>query len=397
MDDTTRNEVQARVVPASVWRGRKVLRVVLPALVLLLLALGVVPRLERHGELSRQTSLYSEPEVAVAYPQPAAAVQHLKLSATVQPYAETSIYARTNGYLARWYQDIGSHVDAGQPLADIATPEIDAQLQQARQMAATAQANYEIAKVTAERWTGLLKTHAVSEQEAQQDVATMKADRARLEAARADVTRLKELQSYEHLVAPFPGVVTARNVDVGALINAGSGASAVSELFHLVETDRLRVFINVPQEFASDVGPGTVASLTLPQQPGRSFSGTVARTAGAIDMTSRTLRIEVDFDNRDRQILPGAYGLIDLAVPVSHPRVSVQVSALLFRPEGVQVAVVDATSRVKLLPVVLGRDFGNRIEVASGLTGNERVIVNPNDAIVAGEAVRVVSSSGKPT
>ena len=397
MDDTTRNEVQARVAPASVWRGRKVLRVVLPALVLLLLALGVVPRLESRGELSRQTSLYSEPEVAVAYPQPAAAVQHLKLSATVQPYAETSIYARTNGYLARWYQDIGSHVDAGQPLADIATPEIDAQLQQARQMAATAQANYEIAKVTAERWTGLLKTHAVSEQEAQQDVATMKANRARLEAARADVTRLKELQSYEHLVAPFPGVVTARNVDVGALINAGSGASAGSELFHLVETDRLRVFINVPQEFASDVGPGTVASLTLPQQPGRSFSGTVARTAGAIDMTSRTLRIEVDFDNRDGQILPGAYGLIDLAVPVSHPRVSVQVSALLFRPEGVQVAVADATSRVKLIPVVLGRDFGNRIEVASGLTGNERVIVNPNDAIVAGEAVRVVSSSGKPT
>jgi membrane fusion protein, multidrug efflux system len=397
MDDTTRNDAQAKVRPAYPSRSRKVLRLVLPALVLLLLALGIVPRLESHADLRRQTSLYSQPEVAVAYPQGGAAVRHLKLPATVQPYAETSIYARTNGYLARWYQDMGSHVDAGQLLADIATPEIDAQLQQARQMAATAQANYEMAKVTAERWTGLLKTHAVSEQEAQQDVATMKADRATLAAARADVTRLQELQSYEHVVAPFPGVVTARNVDVGALINAGSGASAGSELFHLVETDRLRVFIDVPQEFAADVGPGTGASLTLAQQSGRSFTGTVARTAGAIDMTSRTLRIEVDFDNRDGQILPGAYGLIDLAVPVRHPRVSVQVSALMFRPEGVQVAVVDAAGRVQLLPVALGRDFGNRIEIASGLTGSERVIVNPNDAIVAAESVRVASSTGKPT
>jgi len=397
MDDTTRNIAPQPVNPVRAMGHRKALRVVLPGLALLLLGLGIVPRLEGRSELRQQTSLYSEPEVAVASPLAGQTVRHLKLPATVQPYAETSIYARTNGYLVHWYHDMGSQVDAGQPLADIATPEVDAQLLQARHVAATAQANYEIAKVTADRWTGLLKTHAVSEQEVQQDVATMKADRAALEAAQADVRRLEELQSYEHVVAPFSGVVTARNVEVGALINAGSGTSAGSPLFHLVETDRLRVFIDVPQEFAADVGPGTAATLSLPQQPGRSFPGTVARTAGAIDLTSRTLRIEVDFDNRDGQILAGAYGLIDLAVPIAHPRASLPVSALLFRPLGVQVATVDATGHVQLKSVTLGRDFGNRIEIASGLTGTERIILNPSDAVVAREAVRVVSTKGQPS
>jgi RND family efflux transporter MFP subunit len=397
MDAITREEVPLAAAAPATSAAKTTSRRRVAALLgvtLLLLGAGLVPRLESRGALARQTATFSRPTVAVTHPLAGASLQHLDFPANVEAYAETSIYARTDGYLARWYEDIGGHVAAGAPLADIATPEIDAELQQARQLAATARAHYEIAKVTADRWTSLLKTRAVSQQEAEQDVATMKADRAALEAARANVRRLAQLQSYEHVTAPFAGVITARNIDVGALINAGSAGSAGSALFHLVETERLRVFIDVPQEFAAEAGPGTLASLTLPQQPGRAFRGTVARTAGAIDPASRTLRVEVDFDNRDGAIMPGAYGTLDLAIPVPHPRASLPVSALLFRPQGVEVAVVGAGSVVRLLPVTLGRDYGTRIEIASGLTGSEQVIVNPNDGIVAGEGVNVESNPG---
>jgi membrane fusion protein (multidrug efflux system) len=379
-------------VKATAWRRRAAIAAVVTAL----LGAGIAPRIESLASLRQQTATYSEPTVGIVYPTPGAATEHLKLPASVLPYAETGIYARTNGYLERWYADIGTHVAAGARLADIATPEIDAQLQQARYLAATAEANYQIAKVTAERWTALLKTHSVSEEVSQQDVATMMADRAALAAARANVKRLEELKSYERVDAPFSGVITARNVDAGALINAGSAGGPASELFYLVETDKLRVFVDVPQEYAADVGGGTVASLALPQYPGRVFRGQVARTDDAIDPTSRTLRIEVDFDNRDGAIMPGSYGTIDLAIRRARPRVSLPVSALLFRPQGVEVAAVDKTGRVRLLPVELGRDFGTRIEVASGVSGVERVIANPSDAIVGGEAVRVVSTAGMP-
>jgi RND family efflux transporter MFP subunit len=380
-------------VKATAWRRRTAIAAVAAAL----LGAGIAPRIESLASLRRQTATYGEPTVGIVYPTAGAAIEHLKLPASVQPYAETGIYARTNGYLERWYADIGTHVAAGARLADITTPEIDAQLQQARYLAATAEANYQIAKVTAERWTALLKTHSVSEQVSQQDVAAMKADRAALAAAQANVQRLEELKSYERVDAPFSGVITARNVDAGALINAGSAGGPASELFYLVETDKLRVFVDVPQEYAADVGRGTMASLALPQYPGRVFRGQVARTDDAIDPTSRTLRIEVDFDNPDGAIMPGSYGTIDLAIRRTRPRFSLPVSALLFRPQGVEVAAVDNTGRVRLLPVELGRDFGTRIEVASGVSGVERVIANPSDAVVGGEAVRVVSTAGKPT
>lgn len=390
MDSSNRSETVVKAVP---WRRPAVIAAVLAAL----LAAGIAPRIESRGSLRRQTATYSEPTVGVVYPAPGAAIEHLKLPANVQAYAETGIYARTNGYLQKWYADIGMHVAVGAQLADIATPEIDAQLQQARYLAATAAANYQIAKVTAARWSALLQTHAVSKQVSQQDVARMRADRAALAAAGADVRRLEELRSYEHVNAPFSGIITARNVDVGSLITAGSSGGPRSELFHLVETDKLRVFVDVPQEYAADVGPGTVASLTLPQRPGRAFRGHVARTAGAIDPTSRTLRIEVDFDNPDGAIMPGSYGTLDLAMPVAQPRLSLPISALLFRPQGVEVAAVDTAGRVRLLPVQLGRDFGTRIEIAAGISGADRVITNPSDAVVSGESVRVVSVTGKPT
>jgi membrane fusion protein (multidrug efflux system) len=277
--------------------------------------------------------------IGAADAEAAPAVQRIELPADVHAYQETSIYARTNGYLAHWYKDIGTHVPAAEFLADIETPEVDAQLEQARADANTAHVQYDIAKVTADRWVGLLKTNAVSRETAEQDVATMKARAATLRAAQANVDRLQKLQSYEKVMAPFAGVITARNIDVGALIDSGSAGGPKMELFHLAETDKLRVFIDVPQDYAQDMQPSVPATLTLPQWPSRPLKVTVARTSGAIDSVSRTLRIEVDVDNQDAGVLPGAYALVDLDVTVAHPRMSLPVNTLLFRPKGVQVAV----------------------------------------------------------
>ncbi|HSY93987.1 MAG TPA: efflux RND transporter periplasmic adaptor subunit, partial [Steroidobacteraceae bacterium] len=353
---------------------------------------GILPRLKAHAALRTQTESFSVPVVSVVQPKAAAAVQRIELPADVQAYEEASIYARTNGYLAHWYKDIGTQVPAGELLATIETPEIDAQLEQAHADEHTARVQYDIAKVTADRWMGLLKTNAVSREVAEQDVAAMKARAATLAAAQANVQRLSKLQSYEKVVAPFAGVVTARNIDVGALIDSGSAGGAKMELFHLAETDKLRVFADVPQVYAQDMRPGVPATLTLPQRPDRPLHGTVARTSGAINSASRTLRIEVDVDNRDGAVLPGAYALVDLDVTASHPLLSVPVNTLLFRPNGVQVAVVDGTGKVMLRTVTLGRDFGTTVEVTSGLDVSEHVIANPGDAIAPGDAVRVVGN-----
>jgi RND family efflux transporter MFP subunit len=361
-------------------------------LVLLALCVGILPRLKAHAALRTQTESFEIPLVSVVTPKAAPAVQRIQLPADVQAYQEASIFARTNGYLAHWYKDIGTQVPAGTLLADIETPEVDAQLEQARADTNTAQVQYDIAKVTADRWVGLLKTNAVSREAADQDVATMKALAATLTAAQANVHRLSKLQSYERVVAPFAGVVTARNIDVGALIDSGSAGGSKMELFHLAETDKLRVFIDVPQDYAQDMRPGVPATLTVPQSPSRALHGMVARTSGAIDSASRTLRVEVDVDNPDGAILPGVYALIELDVTAAHPRPSIPVNALLFRPSGVQVAVVDDTGKVALQTITLGRDFGTTVEVASGLAGEERVIANPGDAIAPGDAVRVVEN-----
>jgi len=372
------------------------LRMMPLALVLLALGIGILPRLKAHAALRTQTASFVTPLVSVVQPKAAPAVQRIELPADVRAYQETSIYARTNGYLAHWYKDIGSQVPVGELLADIETPEIDAQLDQARADANTAQVQYDIAKVTADRWVGLLKTNAVSRETAEQDVATMKGLAATLTAMQANVKRLQKLVSYERVTAPFAGVVTARNIDVGALIDSGSAGGVKMELFHLAETDKLRIFIDVPQDYAQDMQPGVAATLTLPQWPSRALHGTVARTSGAIDPVSRTLRIEVDVDNHDSAVLPGAYALVDLDVTVAHPRLSVPVNTLLFRPNAVQVAVVDDAGKVSLQAISLGRDFGTTVEVASGLTGKERVIANPGDAIAAGDSVRVIATPAAP-
>jgi membrane fusion protein (multidrug efflux system) len=368
----------------------RLLRLTPVALVLLALAVGILPRLKAHAALRTQTQSFSIPVVAVVNPKAAPPVQRIELPADVQAYQEAAIFARTNGYLAHWYKDIGTQVPAGELLATIETPEVDAQLEQARADEHTAQAQYDIAKVTADRWVGLLKTNAVSREVAEQDVAAMKAQAATLASMQANVQRLSKMQSYEQVVAPFAGVVTARNIDVGALIDSGSAGGSKMELFHLAETDKLRVFVDVPQVYAQDMQPGVPATLSLPQRPDQLLHGAVARTAGAINSASRTLRVEVDVDNQDGAVLPGAYALVDLEVSASHPFLVVPVNTLLFRPNGVKVAVVDGTGKAQLRTVTLGRDFGTTIEVTSGLDVSERVIANPGDAIAPGDAVHVV-------
>lgn len=352
------------------------------------LAAGGLPRLVARDQVAQQTAALSKPTVAVITPMRASTQQALMLPGDIQAYQRAAIYARTSGYVKAWYADIGTHVHSGQLLAEIEAPEVDAQLDQARSDAAMASANYQIAKVTADRWADLLKKNAVSRQSAEENISIMKAKQATLAAALANVKRLEQLQSYEKVYAPFDGVITVRNVDVGALIDAGN-SGAPAPLFELSQTDRLRVFVNVPQDDAPYVAAGTKAQLSLSQYPGRAFAGTVTRTSGAIDPRSRSLRVEVDMDNPDGTLLPGAFAQVSLTLANANPGLSLPANALLFRPHGVQVAVVDTHGVVSLRTVTLGRDFGTRVEIRSGLAGNEQVVVNPSDAISAGQAVRI--------
>ncbi|MDR5645447.1 efflux RND transporter periplasmic adaptor subunit, partial [Burkholderia cenocepacia] len=378
-------------------RGRK-LAVPLAAVALAaaLLALGIVPRIDARAAQRAQVAAQQALPVSVVMPGAAPADQTLTLPGSVMPYADASIYARTSGYIAHWSADLGARVKAGQTLAQISAPDLDAQLRQARADEASAQANYDYAKSTAQRWQDMLKTQSVSQQDTDTKVADMNAKRAMLASAQANVAHLAELVSYESVTAPFDGVITARNVDVGTLVTAGGtpGSPGLSgELFHLEQTNTLRVFVDVPQDSATGVSAGTSVYLTTPQYPGRHFAAQVARSAGAIDPVTRTLRVEIDVDNRDGALMPGAYAQAHLVVPSAAPALELPVSALLFRPNGVQVATVGANGRTALKTVQIGRDFGTRVEIVAGLAAADRVIDNPGDAITVGEAVKVVSTS----
>ncbi|MGY6158776.1 efflux RND transporter periplasmic adaptor subunit [Paraburkholderia strydomiana] len=363
-----------------------------------LLAVGIVPRLHASTELSQQVAAQRETIVDAVPPKPAPASQELLLPGSVMPYADASIYARTSGYVRHWYADIGTKVRAGQTLADIETPELDAQLQQARADVATAKANYAFADSTARRWQTMLQTQSVSQQDADSKTSDSAAKLAALASAQANVARLSELVSYEKVTAPFDGVVTVRNVDVGALVTSGGSpglASAPGELFHVEQTDRLRVYVNVPQDDAGSVTAGTQVYLTTQQYPGRSFAATVARSADAIDSVSRTLRVEIDVDNRDGALLPGAYAQVHLALRTQHPALELPVSALLFRPDGVTVAVIGQDGRAHLRKVTIGRDFGTYVEIATGVTSTDQVIDNPGDALADGQPVRVAAAAAR--
>ena len=354
-------------------------------------AFGIYPRMSATAALKQETATLNVPTVSVIQPKAGNLTQELILPGNMQAFVEAPLYARTNGYIKRWTADIGSRVKPGQLLAEIDTPEVDDQLQQARADLATAQANYRLAEKTAARWQELIKTDSVSKQEVDQTAADMEAKKAALDSARFNVARLEKLQAFKRIYAPFEGVVTARRVDVGMLVEAGSGSGR--ELFHLAGTRTLRVYINVPQANSRDAVPGVEADLTLNEFPGRRFKGKLVRTTQSIDPSSRTLLAEIAVDNPSGELLPGAYAQVHLKLTSGNAVLLLPVNTLLFRSEGVQVAVVGADQRVVLQEVVLGRDFGTQVEVTSGLDPQAQVIVNPSDSMMAGAQVRVVTDA----
>ncbi|HEV3276153.1 MAG TPA: efflux RND transporter periplasmic adaptor subunit [Terriglobia bacterium] len=350
---------------------------------------GILPKLKAREQLRVQTDQLAVPTVSVISMKPSNAQQEVVLPANIQPYISAPIFARTNGYLKSWTSDIGAHVKKGQLLAEIETPEVDAQLRQAQADLATAQANLHLSEVTAARYQDLLKSDSVSKQDTDNATSDLAAKQTTLQSGEANVKRLQDLQSFEKIYAPFDGVITARNTDIGQLINSGSGAPVA--LFQIAAVDVLRVYVNVPQIYSNSARRGMTVDLTLPQFPGKRFQGTLVRTADAIDQASRTLLVEVDVKNPSGELLSGAYAETHFKLPpVSGHTFLIPVPALIFRSEGAQVATVDDGHHAVLKPVTLGRDFGTQIEVITGLTGDDQVIVNPPDSLIADEEVRPV-------
>lgn len=353
---------------------------------------GVSTRTKALTVVANETREMAVPTVAVATPEQAAPQQEIVLPGTMQAYADAAVYARVNGYLKRWTADIGTHVRRGQTLAEIDTPELDQQLMQARADLATADANARLAATTADRYRDLIRTDSVSRQDLDNANGNLEAKQAAVESARANVKRLEQLQAFRRIEAPFDGVVTARNTDIGALIDSGSNAK---ELFHVASMDRLRVFINVPEVYSRAATTGLTAELTLKEFPDRRFTGRLVRTANAIDVASRTLLTEIDIDNANGQLLAGSYAEVHLHLPTPATTMKLPVDALIFKGDGLQVATVDGANRVKMLSVTTGRDFGDSVEVVSGLTGRERVVMNPPDSLGDGQTVRIAPAPAR--
>ncbi len=362
---------------------------------LLLVALGLAfwgigTRARALSIVTKETREAAVPTVAVIAPERGAPQQEIVLPGTLEAFTDAPIYARTNGYLRKRYVDIGARVRAGQVLADIDTPEVDQQLAQARADLATVEANARLAQSTAERYRDLIKTDSVSKQDLDNANGSLEAKTTAVNSAKANVGRLEQLHAFGRITAPFDGVITARNIDVGALIDSGSNAK---ELFHEAAVHRLRLFVNVPEVYSRAARAGMAADLTLTEYPGRTFVGTLARTAQAIDVASRTLLTEIDVENAKGDLLPGSYAEVHLKLPIDASTYKLPVNAVMFRTEGVQVALVGEGGKVTLHPITLGRDYGNAVEVVAGLTGGERIIVNPPDSIETGRIVRVAEGA----
>jgi RND family efflux transporter MFP subunit len=365
-------------------RLRRVAEIVI-VLVVIGIFIGLVPRWLAHRKLLSETRADSVMTVNVISPVPSVPDLGTPLSADVQAFVQATIHARASGYLKNWFVDIGDHVTNGQVLAEIETPELDQQLVQARAELDQANASLTLAKVTADRWTNLLKSASVSEQETVEKTADYALKQANVEAAEANVQRFKELKKYDHVTAPFDGIVTARNTDIGQLIAADSGP----ELFRMAQTDPLRVFVRVPQPFIHAIAPGQKAGLTFTELPGRTFEARVARTAGALDPASRTLQVELQVPNPRGEILAGSYAQVRFNEAATANVLTLSGTALIFRAQGMQVALVGSDNKVRLQSVTLGRDFGSAIEILSGLNAADRIINNPPDSIADGMAVRV--------
>src|SRR5690242_2198598 len=358
-----------------------------------LLASGIRSRVKDSAALSAVTDQMAVPSVSIVLPKRAAPVQEIVLPGNMQPFISSPIYARTDGYLQKWYFDIGAHVKAGQLLAVIQTPEVDQQLAQARAALATAQANLELAQVTRDRYQGLLKKRAVAQQDVDNAVGTYNANKAIVEADQANVQRYEALVSFEKVYAPFDGVITARNTDIGDLINAGSSAGPKTDLFHIAQTRTLRVYVNVPEEYSRAMKPGeTVADIALAEFPGQKFPGKVVRTAEAISGVTRTLLTEIDLPNPGNALLTGSYAEVHLHVAAQNTTFLIPVNALIFRSEHLQVGVVE-NGKAVLADITPGHDFGTEIEVVAGLKADDQVVVNPPDSLVSGQEVKIVQAS----
>ncbi len=364
--------------------------VIIVVLVVVVLALSgaasMFSRIRAGHALAKETEIDSVPSVSVVHPTAEKPDEELVLPASLQAYEESPIYARTNGYLLRWYKDIGSRVNKGELLAEIDTPEVDQELSHARATRQQIAAQRDIAKISADRWQNLRKTDSVSQQEADTQSSSYQQALANLAAADANVRRLEQMESFKRVYAPFSGTLVKRNVDPGALINAGSGGV---ELFILAKVNPLRVFTNVPQAYSPAIKNGMQAYITLQEIPGQKFGGTVTRTADAIDPATRTLLTEVDVPNKDGRLLRGSFGEVHFSPKINTQKVTVPVNAMLFRQEGPQVAVVGADNKVQLRPITIGRDYGTTLEILGGVSLEDRVIINPADSLENGQTVNV--------
>ena len=356
---------------------------------------GVLPRVRARANLRAETNQLAVPAVIVVQPKRSSQGQEVVLPANVQAYRDAPIYARTNGYLKRWYFDIGAHVKQGQLLAEIDSPEIDQQLHQAHADLSTSEANMKLSEITANRYQGLLKTDSVSQQEADNASGDYAAKKAIVQSSQANLRRLEELVSFEKIYAPFDGVITARNTDIGQLIDSGSSGGPRSELFHIAAPGKLRVYVNVPEIYSRLTRPGLKADLTLAEYPDRRFEGTLVRTAAAIDQASRTLLVEIEVNNPSGELFSGAYAEVHLKIPGNVSSFTIPVNTILFRSEGLRVAVMRG-DKAELTQVTLGRDYGTEVEVLTGLNGDENLIINPPDSIISGQPVRLAQNAAAP-
>jgi len=378
--------------PAKSARRRWLALAVVSFAVAAVLAYGMWSRVRASKKLGAETSQLAVTQVSVVSPKQTAPAQEIILPGNVQPFISSPIYARTNGYLKNWYVDIGAPVKQGQLLAVIDAPEVDQQLAQSLSNLNTAKANLALAEITKNRYEGLIKTNAVAQQDVDNAVGSYKANQAIVEADEANVKQLQALQSFERIYAPFNGVVTARNTDIGDLINSGSAGGVKTDMFHIAQPGTLRVYVNVPEEYSQGVKVGMTANLALAEFPGRTFQGKLVRTADAINVTTRTLLIEVDVQNPTGTLLTGSYAEVHLQVPAQASTYLIPVNTLLFRSEGLHVGIVK-DGKVELSAVTPGHDFGDQIEVVSGLKANDQVIVNPPDSIVSGQQVQIVQAT----
>ena len=383
------NHVEASGRSTKNW----VTALLIALIVAAILIFGIRSRVKAESNLRTVTAQMAVPSVSVVKPKQTASAQEIILPGNVQPFISSPIYARTDGYLKKWYFDIGAHVKAGQLLAIIQTPEVDQQLAQARSNLATAQANLELAKITRDRYQGLLGKHAVAQQDVDNAVGTYNANKAIVDADMANVEHYAALVSFEKVYAPFDGVITARNTDIGDLINSGSSTAPRTDLFDMAQPGTLRVYVNVPEEYSRGIIPGQTASdIVLAEFPGERFQGKLVRTASAINMTTRTLLAEIDVDNPKGTLLTGSYAEVHLKVPGQGSTFLIPVNTLIFRSQHLQVGVV-RDGKVVLAEVTPGHDFGAEIEIVAGLKADDQVVLNPPDSLVTGQQVQIVDAT----